>query len=244
MAHRRRAQFASTWVAAPALFVLLLLVPLCGVEGWAQQSSSGQDTQQGDASPRQGGPQGRGEMRRGARGDGEAGQRGGMARRRAERQELMQFQVFERISRMAPEDREALLSRLPAERRQRVEANLRRLEAMPPERREMLTQRLRQFEEMTPERQDRLRALARQMVSMPPERRTALRAEFARLKQMPDEDRLDYTSSTGFQERFSGAERDLLLDLVETAPSPSLAPLPPRAPVPPAARRPGPGPRR
>jgi hypothetical protein len=73
---------------------------------------------------------------------------------------------------------------------------------------------------MTPERQAHLRELLRSVGQLPPERRRTLQGEFARMKRMSDEDRLDYTSSAAFQERFSESERDLLLDLVETAPAP------------------------
>jgi hypothetical protein len=188
---------------------------------------------------------GRGPMARGPqRGDGPRGaqagrpgfgqRRGPMARQRAERQELMQFRVLDRISRMAPEDRQRLLSRLPADRRRRMEANLRRLESMPPERRDMIAQRLRQFEQMTPERQDRLRSLTREMSNLPQDRRSLLRQEFVRLQRMSDEDRLDYVESPRFRDRFSERERELLVDLADTAPPPP----PPPSRNPPADSQP------
>jgi hypothetical protein len=147
-----------------------------------------------------------------------------MAGQRAERQELMQFRVLDRISRMTPEDRARFLSRLPDDRRRRMEANLSRLEAMPPERREMLAQRLRQFEQMTPERQNRMRGLAREMGGLPEDRRALVRQEFLRMQRMAPEDRMEHLESERFRERFSERERDLLVDLVETAPGPPQPP--------------------
>lgn len=151
-------------------------------------------------------------------GAGPRGRRPGM--RRQDRQEMMQFRILDRLSRMSPEDRERLLAKLPPPRRRSVESNLRRFQQMPPARRAALAERLRQFEQMTPERQSHLRELLRTVGQMPPERRRELQGEFARIKRMSDEDRLDYTSSAAFQEKFNESERDLLLDLVETAPAP------------------------
>lgn len=133
---------------------------------------------------------------------------------------MMQFRILDRLSRMTPDERNRLLGKLPPPRRSMVERNLRRFEEMPAGRRAALTQRLRQLEQMTPERQAQMRELLRSMAQLPEGRRRELQGEFTRIKRMSDEDRLDYTSSNAFQQKFSEAERDLILDLVETAPAP------------------------
>ena len=142
------------------------------------------------------------------------------ARRRQERQQLIQFKILDRLSRMSNEERGNLLSKLPPRRREMVEANLKRFQEMPPERRAALAERLRQFEQMTPQRQARLRELIRNLAQFPMERRQILQGEFSRMKRMSEEDRLDYTASSKFKQKFNEEERDLLADLVETAPDP------------------------
>jgi hypothetical protein len=205
------------------------------VAAWAQEGPSAGQEPRDEAGPRgrrpgmrRPGPPGRpgegrpGEGRpgEGRPGEGIPGQPGDLAARRQERQQLMQFRILDRLSRMSPEERERLLEKLPPPRRRMVESNLRRFQEMPPERRAFLAERLRQFEQMTPERQAHLRELLRSVGQLPPERRRILQGEFARMKRMSDEDRLDYISSTAFQERFNERERELLLDLVDTAPAP------------------------
>lgn len=148
------------------------------------------------------------------------GPREGFARRRQERQQLLQFKILDRLSRMSKEERASLLSKLPPRRRETVEANLKRFQEMPPERRAALAERLRQFEQMTPQRQAHLRELIRSLAQFPRERRQMLQGEFNRMKRMSEEDRLDYTASSTFKQKFNEEERDLLADLVETAPDP------------------------
>ena len=191
------------------LLALLALVGAASVAAWAQPVQIAQGGRRGG---------GGGSIGRGPRGPGAGALRGDIAKQRAGRQELTQFRALDRLSRMAPEDRERLLSRLPAARRRTVESSLQRFQAMPPERRQLLERRLRQFQGMTPERQNRLRTLTREMMDLPPERRNVLRREFGRLQGLSDEDRMDYTERQAFREQFSERERELLLELVEIAP--------------------------
>ena len=142
------------------------------------------------------------------------------ARRRQERRQFLQFMILDRLSKMDPAEREKLLSKLPPQRRRWAEESLQRFEKMPPERRRALEQRFQQFSQMTPERQQHLRELMRTLGQLPMERRQSIQAEFRKIKHMPVEDRLDYTSSSNFNEKFDEADRELLLDLVDTAPDP------------------------
>lgn len=140
--------------------------------------------------------------------------------RRRQRQEMLQFRILDRLSRMAPADRERLLSRMPEGRRRRVETNLKRLEAMSPEQREKLAQQLRSFRAMSPERRQRLRDLTRELGALPQERRGVVRNEFVKLQRMPEDERIPYVESDTFEKGFSLAERELILNLVEIAPEP------------------------
>jgi hypothetical protein len=142
------------------------------------------------------------------------------ARRRAERRQLLQFRVLERISKMAPEDRERMISRLPEARRKRVQEGLRWLDTLSPEQRQQLVNQLQRFSQMSPERQQRLRGLVRELTAHPPHRREALRREFQSLQRMTDAQQRERIESAEFKGAYSEAERRLILDLVENAPPP------------------------
>ncbi|MCZ2156428.1 MAG: DUF3106 domain-containing protein [Bryobacterales bacterium] len=143
-----------------------------------------------------------------------------MAAQRGERQRIRQLRIIDRLAAMNPAERERLLSTLPPQRRRIVEENLKRFEAMPPEQRAALMRRLESFDEMAPGQQAQFRELLRKVAQMPEERRRLVREEFRRIQRMTDAERLDYVSSNTFRKSLSDTERDLVLDLVETAPEP------------------------
>lgn len=200
----------------------LLAIALAVAGDWralraqTQPGDSGQEATPGAGRPDNPQGQGRGMRRQGP--DGRGG--GPIARRRAQREQMRQLRILDRLSRMSPEKRERLLENLPPARRRIVNRTLERYQAMPPERRAALVERLRQFDAMTPERQAHLRELLRSLEQLPAERRQEIRSEFARIQRMPDEERLDYTASNAFRQKFSDSERELLLDLVDAAPAP------------------------
>ncbi len=126
--------------------------------------------------------------------------------------------VLERLERMSPEQREKVLSRLPPERRRRIEERLRWYDSLPPEERERLAWRYERFRQLPPERQQEVRQFFRRFGTLPPERRLALRQEARRLRFLPGPARQARINSPAFQNRYSPEERDMLRTILELAP--------------------------
>src|SRR5215467_11793844 len=79
--------------------------------------------------------------------------------------------ALERFSRMTPDERQRALDRLPPERREKIEQQLRQYNSMSPvERRQ-----LEAFRDLPPERQETVRRIYRRMNNLPEDRRTAVR---------------------------------------------------------------------
>ncbi len=99
---------------------------------------------------------------------------------------------IERLQKMSPADREKALAKLPPDRRQQVEQQLKRLDELPPQVREELNRR---FEKLQ---------------SFPPARQRAVRQEVQSLRNMPFAERRARLKSDEFKQEFSPEEQDLI----------------------------------
>ena len=120
---------------------------------------------------------------------------------------------LERLNRMAPEDRQRLLEKLPPERKSVVERRLDRYNKMPPESKERLRQDYEQFEQLPVDKQKRFRELYRSFNDLPEGRRGLVRNAYQRLRAMPPEKRKERLTSDQFRSRFSPSEQELLDNL-------------------------------
>lgn len=121
--------------------------------------------------------------------------------------------LMERLNRMKPAERERLLSRMPAERRNLVERRLQKFAELPPEARDRLHSEYTRFQQLPPEKQDNLRKLFKQFSAIEQERQRHLRRELVRLRNMPSERRAQRMSSERFRTEYNESERKLLEDL-------------------------------
>jgi hypothetical protein len=132
----------------------------------------------------------------------------GIAKQNAQR--LLQV---ERLSRMAPQDRERVLASLPPQRREIVERRLAQYEKMTPEERRRLRNQMGQWEDLPPERQQQVRRLYQRFQQMPPERRPLLQQELKALRAMGPQDRQARMNSDEFRNKYNPREQRFLGEL-------------------------------
>ena len=80
---------------------------------------------------------------------------------------------LERFQKMSPEDREKALSKLPPERRARVEQQLANLDKLTPEQRARRIERLKTLQSLPPERREAVQQEIQDLRSLPPRLRAA-----------------------------------------------------------------------
>lgn len=100
--------------------------------------------------------------------------------------------ALQKLSQMTPEQRQRVLSRLPPERRARIEEQLNRLEKLPPDQRARLLQRYDEFQ------------------GLPRDRQAAVRSELQALRKLPTPQLRERLNSPEFQQQFSPEEQRLL----------------------------------
>ena len=121
---------------------------------------------------------------------------------------------LDRLERMAPEQRQKALDRLPPARRQRVEQGLEQYRAMNPENRE----RLRNFERLPAEQRDAVRQNFRRIQELPQGRRAQVRKELQQMRGMTESEREVRIQSESFRKRFDANEQGLIRDTVANLP--------------------------
>ena len=128
--------------------------------------------------------------------------------------------VFERLNRMNPQQRERALSKLPPERREKIENGLKRYNSLPEQDRDQLRHRFENFKQLPPEQQDALRRNFRQFTALPDDRRVLVRQELNQLQSMTPDQREQRMQSEEFRSRFDGRERKLLDNFTRLMPPP------------------------
>lgn len=100
--------------------------------------------------------------------------------------------ALRRLANMTPQQRQRVLSRLPPERRARIEQQLNRLEQLPPDQKARLLQRYDEFQ------------------GLPRDRQAAVRTELQALRKLPTPQLRQRLNSPQFQQNFSPEEQRLL----------------------------------
>jgi hypothetical protein len=101
---------------------------------------------------------------------------------------------LDRFTKMAPEQREKELSKLP------------------PQRRAAFEQRLARYEQMTPEQQEKFKLNLEMMQSLPKDRQNAVRQEIQRILALPGPQRRKVLNGEEFNQKFSPDEQTLIRD--------------------------------
>ena len=123
--------------------------------------------------------------------------------------------LIERLNRMSRVEREQFLSRLPAERRARLERHLAWYNNLSPDERARLDERYERFRQLPLEKQEELRWAAQQFRGLPLIRRRAVQREFVRLQHMPGSERQARLNSHEFRNAFSQDEQRLIVHLTD-----------------------------
>ena len=125
---------------------------------------------------------------------------------------------LERLRLMDPEWRERILSRLPPERRAKIERHLRNYMNLTPQQRARLWEQYAMFQQLPVEKQAAFRRLFARFLNQPPERQDVMREEFQRLRRMTPGQREARLNSREFHYKFQPNERDILWRMVELLP--------------------------
>jgi phage-related protein len=124
----------------------------------------------------------------------------------------------EEFLRMSPKERQQALSRLPEERRRKIQEQLDRFDRLPPAQRERLMQQYERFRQLPPERQQAIRKAMQRLQNQPPDRQQAIRQEINHLRAMPASEREEHLNSSEVKSRYNKHEREILSDLSEALP--------------------------
>jgi hypothetical protein len=130
------------------------------------------------------------------------------------------FSVIERFERMAPEQRQRFLNRLPPERKQEFETRIARYRRMTPQQRQQVRQQYDLFQDLPKDRQDALRRSFHLLNELADDRRRLLRRECLELRRLPEPGRRARLASEEFRGRYSVSEQQLLGELARLLPPP------------------------
>lgn len=124
-------------------------------------------------------------------------------------------QVFMRMMRMSPEEREKALSQLPPARRAQIETSIRNFQNLPPETQMRQLDRLERLNSLPSKEQNQVRRAMRQLQQLPGDRQAVVRQEIRHLAPLTQDERRAITDSKEFRGRFSSGERQIITNMVK-----------------------------
>jgi hypothetical protein len=127
-------------------------------------------------------------------------------------------QLFDKLARMKPEDREQALSKLPLAQRAKIEQRIRNFQQLPPAAQERRLDRLERLNSLPPQRQSDVRRSMNQLKDLPEDRKTAVNRELRNMSGMVDDERRAYMNTDEFRNRYSPAEQQMIGNLAEILP--------------------------
>jgi len=127
-------------------------------------------------------------------------------------------QMFDRLLRMSPEERQKALKDLSPERRQNIEKRLNEIQKLPPAMQNLARTRLEMLNSLPQPRQGQVRRAINQYAAAPPERKAQINQALQKISGLPDEDRRAYMNTEEFRNRFSANEQQVIGNLSEITP--------------------------
>jgi hypothetical protein len=124
-------------------------------------------------------------------------------------------QLFTRLERMTPVEREKALSQLPPARRAQIEKRIQNFQKLPPAVQERRLDRLERLNSLPPLAQAQVRRSVNQLQNLPDDRRRAINQELRRMSVMPEDERQPYMNSEDFHNRFSPSEQQIVSDVAK-----------------------------
>jgi hypothetical protein len=118
--------------------------------------------------------------------------------------------IVDKWNRMTPEEREKALSRLPPERRKKIEEQLNQYNNLSSDERRDLRSRYAGFNQLSPEKQNQARRVYQQFGRLPPDRQGSVQSEFENLRSMPEAERNARLNSDEFRNKYTASEQGIL----------------------------------
>jgi hypothetical protein len=115
---------------------------------------------------------------------------------------------------MKPEERDQELSKLPAERRAKLQKQLEHYDQLTPAQRDQLDR----FQHLPPERQNAIRKAFQKFQNQPQDRQQAMRDELSSLRSLSEPERVSRVKSQDFRSRFNKHEQEILSDMAAALP--------------------------
>jgi hypothetical protein len=133
-------------------------------------------------------------------------------------QQALSAPVLMRFLQMSPEEREAALSRLPPERRRKIEQKLENFSKRPAAQKARVLDQRQRLMALPREKQAVAREALSQFRAIDRPRRLVIAAQLRRLGNMTEEQRAAVMSRPAFRARFSDAEIQMMNNLIGIVP--------------------------
>jgi hypothetical protein len=127
-------------------------------------------------------------------------------------------QLFDKLERMTPEEREKALSQLPPAQRANIEKRIRNFQKLPPAQQERRLEQLERLNSLPPKEQARVRRSMNQLTDLPDDRKMAINRERRNMSGMTDDERQAYMSTEQFRSRYSPSEQEMIGNLAKILP--------------------------
>lgn len=124
-------------------------------------------------------------------------------------------QVFDKVMRMSPEEREKALSKLPPARRAQIEQRIRNFQNLPPAAQERRLDRLERLNSLPLQRQNQVRKSMKDLQQLPEDRKAAINRELRQMAPMSDEERRSHMNTEEFRNRYSPSEQQMMSNLAQ-----------------------------
>lgn len=121
-------------------------------------------------------------------------------------------QPVERLRAMSPAERRVALSKMSAERRQRMESRLEQYDRMT----EKQKKNVERFQQMPVTQQQQVRRVYQRFNQLPVDRRVTLRQEVNKITPMSDEARKNYLNSDAFRNKYNDQEQQMIHQLADS----------------------------
>jgi hypothetical protein len=127
-------------------------------------------------------------------------------------------ELFDKLERMTPEEREKALSQLPPAQRANIEKRIRNFQKLPPAQQERRLEQLERLNSLPPKEQAQVRRSMNQRNNLPDDRKMAINRELRNMNGMTDDERQAYMSTEQFRSRYSPSEQEIVGNIARILP--------------------------
>lgn len=122
-------------------------------------------------------------------------------------------ELFMKLQKMSPEEREKALEKLPPARREQIEKRIQNFQNLPPAVQERRLTRLEKLNKLPLQEQTKVRQSMRDLQALPNDRKRAVNQELERMSVMGDEEKQYHMNTEEFRNRFSPDEQEMVGNL-------------------------------